>query len=207
MSFFFSRCAKWFFLAWRTGFLPPFAWSDEDFTHPCKHWSSFHRGKGLILNISSGIASIPFPMYTLYAASKVQTCTPRLLLVICDLTDIFRPRRCLWSDFRKAFKLNTKTKGSLFRYLPRRRYLLTTAALFESRLLWLSGGGSIRGLHSNGGVSADQPGDSVSRRLCPTFAVVPQSRRQNIRQCQSHRYGERKIHRIHSMEHWKKDFM
>uniref|UniRef100_A0A674P5F3 Hydroxysteroid (17-beta) dehydrogenase 3 n=1 Tax=Takifugu rubripes TaxID=31033 RepID=A0A674P5F3_TAKRU len=27
--------------------------------------------KGLILNVSSGIASIPFPMYTLYAASKV----------------------------------------------------------------------------------------------------------------------------------------
>ncbi|XP_056887964.1 17-beta-hydroxysteroid dehydrogenase type 3 isoform X1 [Takifugu flavidus] len=30
-----------------------------------------NRGKGLILNVSSGIASIPFPMYTLYAASKV----------------------------------------------------------------------------------------------------------------------------------------
>ncbi|XP_070689919.1 17-beta-hydroxysteroid dehydrogenase type 3 [Pempheris klunzingeri] len=30
-----------------------------------------NRGKGLILNISSGIASIPFPLYTLYAASKV----------------------------------------------------------------------------------------------------------------------------------------
>ncbi|KAI3372047.1 hypothetical protein L3Q82_006908 [Scortum barcoo] len=29
------------------------------------------RRKGLIVNISSGIASIPFPMYTLYAASKV----------------------------------------------------------------------------------------------------------------------------------------
>ncbi|KAF3851211.1 hypothetical protein F7725_012983, partial [Dissostichus mawsoni] len=29
------------------------------------------RGKGVILNISSGIASIPFPLYTLYAASKV----------------------------------------------------------------------------------------------------------------------------------------
>uniref|UniRef100_A0A3B4UGZ7 Hydroxysteroid (17-beta) dehydrogenase 3 n=1 Tax=Seriola dumerili TaxID=41447 RepID=A0A3B4UGZ7_SERDU len=30
-----------------------------------------HRGKGVILNISSGVAFIPFPMYTLYAASKV----------------------------------------------------------------------------------------------------------------------------------------
>uniref|UniRef100_A0A3P8S642 Hydroxysteroid (17-beta) dehydrogenase 3 n=1 Tax=Amphiprion percula TaxID=161767 RepID=A0A3P8S642_AMPPE len=30
-----------------------------------------YRGKGLILNISSGIATIPFPLYTLYAASKV----------------------------------------------------------------------------------------------------------------------------------------
>ncbi|XP_068614114.1 17-beta-hydroxysteroid dehydrogenase type 3-like [Brachionichthys hirsutus] len=30
-----------------------------------------NRGKGAIVNISSGIASIPFPMYTLYAASKV----------------------------------------------------------------------------------------------------------------------------------------
>uniref|UniRef100_A0A4W6CFH6 Hydroxysteroid (17-beta) dehydrogenase 3 n=1 Tax=Lates calcarifer TaxID=8187 RepID=A0A4W6CFH6_LATCA len=29
------------------------------------------RGKGVILNISSGIASIPFPLYTLYASSKV----------------------------------------------------------------------------------------------------------------------------------------
>ncbi|XP_029295221.1 17-beta-hydroxysteroid dehydrogenase type 3 [Cottoperca gobio] len=30
-----------------------------------------NRGKGVIVNISSGIASIPFPLYTLYAASKV----------------------------------------------------------------------------------------------------------------------------------------
>ncbi|KAM9360115.1 17-beta-hydroxysteroid dehydrogenase type 3 [Symphorus nematophorus] len=30
-----------------------------------------NRGKGVILNISSGVASIPFPLYTLYAASKV----------------------------------------------------------------------------------------------------------------------------------------
>ncbi|XP_028270683.1 17-beta-hydroxysteroid dehydrogenase type 3 isoform X2 [Parambassis ranga] len=29
------------------------------------------RGKGLIVNVSSGIASVPFPLYTLYAASKV----------------------------------------------------------------------------------------------------------------------------------------
>ncbi|XP_041856537.1 testosterone 17-beta-dehydrogenase 3 isoform X2 [Melanotaenia boesemani] len=30
-----------------------------------------NRRKGMILNVSSGIASIPFPLYTLYAASKV----------------------------------------------------------------------------------------------------------------------------------------
>ncbi|XP_051278420.1 17-beta-hydroxysteroid dehydrogenase type 3 isoform X1 [Dicentrarchus labrax] len=30
-----------------------------------------NRGKGVIVNISSGIATIPFPLYTLYAASKV----------------------------------------------------------------------------------------------------------------------------------------
>ncbi|XP_034548375.1 testosterone 17-beta-dehydrogenase 3 [Notolabrus celidotus] len=30
-----------------------------------------NRGRGVILNISSGIASVPFPMYTIYAASKV----------------------------------------------------------------------------------------------------------------------------------------
>ncbi|CAI5649998.1 17-beta-hydroxysteroid dehydrogenase type 3 isoform X1 [Oreochromis niloticus] len=30
-----------------------------------------NRGKGMILNVSSGIASIPFPLYALYAASKV----------------------------------------------------------------------------------------------------------------------------------------
>ncbi|XP_060928072.1 17-beta-hydroxysteroid dehydrogenase type 3 [Limanda limanda] len=30
-----------------------------------------NRGKGLIVNISSGVACIPFPLYTLYSASKV----------------------------------------------------------------------------------------------------------------------------------------
>ncbi|XP_042344332.1 testosterone 17-beta-dehydrogenase 3 [Plectropomus leopardus] len=30
-----------------------------------------NRRKGLILNVSSGVASVPFPLYTLYAASKV----------------------------------------------------------------------------------------------------------------------------------------
>uniref|UniRef100_A0A3Q1J278 Hydroxysteroid (17-beta) dehydrogenase 3 n=1 Tax=Anabas testudineus TaxID=64144 RepID=A0A3Q1J278_ANATE len=30
-----------------------------------------NRGKGVIVNISSGIASIPFPLYSMYAASKV----------------------------------------------------------------------------------------------------------------------------------------
>ncbi|MCI4380891.1 hypothetical protein PGIGA_G00245250 [Pangasianodon gigas] len=29
------------------------------------------RGRGVILNISSGISKIPFPMYTLYSATKV----------------------------------------------------------------------------------------------------------------------------------------
>lgn len=159
----------------------------------CNRWSSFHRGKGLILNMSSGIASIPFPMYTLYGASKVQTCTPGLSLFICVLTGIFHPCRFLWSDFLKAFKLNTKTKGSLFRYLLRLRHPLNHCRPLWSPP-WVSGGGSVRGLHSNGGVSADQHGDSVSRRLCPAFPVVPQSRRQNVRQCQSHHHGERKSH-------------
>ncbi|XP_060894755.1 17-beta-hydroxysteroid dehydrogenase type 3 [Labrus mixtus] len=30
-----------------------------------------NRGKGVIFNMSSGVASVPFPLYTLYAASKV----------------------------------------------------------------------------------------------------------------------------------------
>ncbi|XP_061756437.1 17-beta-hydroxysteroid dehydrogenase type 3 isoform X1 [Nerophis ophidion] len=30
-----------------------------------------NRGKGVIINVSSGIACIPFPMYSLYAASKI----------------------------------------------------------------------------------------------------------------------------------------
>nr|XP_057926592.1 17-beta-hydroxysteroid dehydrogenase type 3 isoform X3 [Doryrhamphus excisus] len=30
-----------------------------------------NRGRGVIVNVSSGIASIPFPMYSLYAASKI----------------------------------------------------------------------------------------------------------------------------------------
>uniref|UniRef100_A0A3B4GBQ5 Hydroxysteroid 17-beta dehydrogenase 3 n=1 Tax=Pundamilia nyererei TaxID=303518 RepID=A0A3B4GBQ5_9CICH len=37
----------------------------------CLYVYCIYRGKGMILNVSSGIASIPFPMYTLYAASKV----------------------------------------------------------------------------------------------------------------------------------------
>lgn len=45
--------------------------ADQQICHRCDPLSSFHREKGLILNISSGIASVPFPMYTLYAASKV----------------------------------------------------------------------------------------------------------------------------------------
>ncbi|KAL7391219.1 hypothetical protein ABVT39_006145 [Epinephelus coioides] len=34
------------------------------------------RRKGVILNISSGAASVPFPLYTLYAASKASTVSP-----------------------------------------------------------------------------------------------------------------------------------
>lgn len=30
-----------------------------------------NRGKGVIINVSSGVASVPFPQYTLYSASKV----------------------------------------------------------------------------------------------------------------------------------------
>uniref|UniRef100_A0A3Q4H5A7 Hydroxysteroid (17-beta) dehydrogenase 3 n=1 Tax=Neolamprologus brichardi TaxID=32507 RepID=A0A3Q4H5A7_NEOBR len=37
----------------------------------CLYVYCIYRGKGMILNVSSGIASIPFPLYTLYAASKV----------------------------------------------------------------------------------------------------------------------------------------
>uniref|UniRef100_A0A7N6AK21 Hydroxysteroid (17-beta) dehydrogenase 3 n=1 Tax=Anabas testudineus TaxID=64144 RepID=A0A7N6AK21_ANATE len=37
-----------------------------------KHYFlDLYRGKGVIVNISSGIASIPFPLYSMYAASKV----------------------------------------------------------------------------------------------------------------------------------------
>lgn len=57
--------------------------------HTFKHLSSFHRGKGLILNISSGIASIPFPMYTLYSASKVQTDTHLRLLMSFVILQVF----------------------------------------------------------------------------------------------------------------------
>uniref|UniRef100_A0A8C2ZXT8 Hydroxysteroid (17-beta) dehydrogenase 3 n=1 Tax=Cyclopterus lumpus TaxID=8103 RepID=A0A8C2ZXT8_CYCLU len=37
-----------------------------------------NRGKGVIVNISSGVASIPFPLYTLYAASKIFSRSPWL---------------------------------------------------------------------------------------------------------------------------------
>lgn len=75
----------------------------------------------MIVNISSGAASIPFPLYTLYAASKVSPASP-VHLLCSEFTSYDHPRsnlcsdRCLWKDFLKVFKLNTKTKGLLYRY-------------------------------------------------------------------------------------------
>lgn len=70
------------------------------------------------MNISSGIASIPFPLYTLYSASKVSSQVfsgfPKSREVTAHVICV--PYRCLWKDFPKAFKVNTKIKGSLFRY-------------------------------------------------------------------------------------------
>lgn len=45
-----------------------------DFTDVNLNFACLHRGKGLILNISSGVLCITLPLYTLYAASKV--CPP-----------------------------------------------------------------------------------------------------------------------------------
>lgn len=109
--FFFCRCAKLFFLAWRTGSLFMFNSLDaicnpvisqhadkQKILHTRKHLSSFHRGKGLILNISSGTASIPFPMYTLYSASKVPLSdTHRRLLMSFAILQVF----CILAGVRR----------------------------------------------------------------------------------------------------------
>ncbi|XP_061756446.1 17-beta-hydroxysteroid dehydrogenase type 3 isoform X2 [Nerophis ophidion] len=46
---------------------------DTDLDQMCKTLlpGMENRGKGVIINVSSGIACIPFPMYSLYAASKI----------------------------------------------------------------------------------------------------------------------------------------
>lgn len=133
-------------------------------------FSCFGRGKGLILNISSGLASIPFPLYTLYTASKVSSQVFSGFPKSCEVTAhvICVPYRCLWKDFPKAFKVNTKIKGSLFRY-----FLIILKGFFVHQILevlshlsWFLGSGTIWCLHSNGSLSRDQHDNSVSRRFC-----------------------------------------
>lgn len=72
----------------------------------------------MILNVSSGIASIPFPMYTLYAASKASfTSAAHSAQATYDPSHFnLRSYRCLWKDFLKVYKLNTKIRGLLSRY-------------------------------------------------------------------------------------------
>lgn len=84
----------------------------------CLVSSVLHRGRGVIVNISSGVACIPFPLYSLYAASKVSLSSLRLHTAVirtCVHVSLFSGR-CLWRGFLKVFKQNTKTKESSCRY-------------------------------------------------------------------------------------------
>lgn len=162
--------------------------------HVCKHLSSFHRGKGLILNLSSGIASVPFPMYTLYSASKVpledfHSCM--FTHVICNLTGLLHPFQVFIERFSQSLQAEYKDKGIIIQVPPEAPPPLITASLRQFPP-FVSGSGSIRGFYSNVSLSANQHGNSVSRRLRPAFPVVPQSWRQNVRQYLSYHYGKRK---------------
>lgn len=50
----------------------------------------------MIVNISSGIASVPFPLYTLYAASKVSMAENTNMNLLNTLTN---PQGCLFNFF------------------------------------------------------------------------------------------------------------
>lgn len=77
------------------------------------------RRKGVIINIASGIASFPCPVYTLYAASKVKLFIKITCLLIGSFTILAIDLglcRSLWKDFLKVFKQSTRTEGSSYRY-------------------------------------------------------------------------------------------
>ena len=91
-SIFFHRCAEYVFLAWRKGWCYQIMEIQLDcntkFNYAClclclfmcmrvcacvcscMFMCEFHRGKGVIVNLSSGVATIPCPLYSLYSASK-----------------------------------------------------------------------------------------------------------------------------------------
>lgn len=62
----------------------------------------FSRQKGLILNISSGVAIFPWPLYSMYSASKVSDSMEAKLLPLLSLVS---PSWRFPLDFRSSGKL------------------------------------------------------------------------------------------------------
>lgn len=74
---------------------------------PALYFFSFclNRRKGLMVNISSGTACIPFPMYTLYAASKVREAQLRNTDTLHIRHTAHKAHPCNW-----PFKINMLTR-------------------------------------------------------------------------------------------------
>ncbi|XP_008282270.1 17-beta-hydroxysteroid dehydrogenase type 3 [Stegastes partitus] len=94
-----------------------------------------NRGKGLIVNISSGIASIPFPLYTLYSASKVF---------------VERFSQCLQAEYKDKgiiiqavapFGISTRMAG----YQPTNTVTLSPKEFVKSSLQYLRAGDKTNG--------------------------------------------------------------
>lgn len=170
------------------------------------HCFWFCRRKGMIVNISSGIASIPFPLYTLYAASKVRFASQsQTLRESCLMITRFMlcSYRCLWRDFLKAYNQNTKIVGFLYRYFDplsesshkgNRLLGYLKSCFFKCHqnlhCLCSSGSGSIWGVNSNGRLPVNKHRDSVTGRLCRKLSAVCPSWRQNARQHLPHHSGK-----------------
>lgn len=66
-----------------------------------QNFTLFFRQKGLILNISSGVAIFPWPLYSMYSASKVSDSMEAKLLLL----SLISPRWHFPLDFRSPGKL------------------------------------------------------------------------------------------------------
>uniref|UniRef100_A0A672Z9R3 Hydroxysteroid (17-beta) dehydrogenase 3 n=1 Tax=Sphaeramia orbicularis TaxID=375764 RepID=A0A672Z9R3_9TELE len=110
------------------------------------------RGKGVIVNISSGIASVPFPLYTLYAATKVF---------------VERFSQGLQAEYKDKGIIIQVTGLQLFLHFFFKIFYPVSYSYFLSYRQWLHWG-----LHPNGRLSKNQHDDSVTRRLCKKLPAV-----------------------------------